>query len=107
VEAFLELLKGLPFGDIGAVGLVVMVVVLIFKGEIIPRPTYENMLKAKDGEIDMLKEAYRMSEAARAISADTDKELLELSRLTVHIVKSIQAQAQANGVKHEMAEQAA
>jgi len=106
VEAFLELLKGLPIGDIGAIGLVVMVVVLIFKGEIIPRTTYENMLRAKDTENDMLKEAYKMSEAARAISADTDKELLELSRLTVHIVKSIQEQAKVNGVKHELAEQA-
>lgn len=106
MEAFLELLKGLPIGDIGAIGLVVMVVVLIFKGEIIPRTTYENMLRAKDTENDMLKEAYKMSEAARAISADTDKELLELSRLTVHIVKSIQEQAKVNGVKHELAEQA-
>lgn len=102
MEAFIELLKGLPVGDIGAIGLVVMVVVLIFKGEIIPRTTYENMIKSKDDENTMLKEAYRMSEAARAIGAETDKELLELSRLTVHIVKSIQAQA--NGVIHEVAD---
>jgi hypothetical protein len=96
VEVFLEMLKGFPIGDVGAIGLVVMVVVLIFKGEIIPRTTYENMLKSKDAENDMLKEAYRMSEAARATSAETDKELLELSKLTVHIVQSIQAKA--NGV---------
>lgn len=92
----ISLLSNLPFGGIGFGGLVTLAIVLIFRGDIVPRSTmeaarstWEAMLIEKNNENKMLKEAYRMSEEARQIGSETDKELLELGRTTVHLLESI------------------
>lgn len=99
----LELLKGLPFGGISFAGLVTLAIVLIFRGEIVPKATLEAMradrdaiIASKNEECNNYKEAYRLSEQARLTGAEADKELLELGRTTVHLLESIHEKA--NGV---------
>lgn len=95
-----EFLSNLPYGDIGFAGLVTLAIVLIFRGDIVPRSTVEAMRADRDAiitatkeENKMLKEAYKMSEEARKIGAEADKELLELGRTTVHLLQSIKEKA--------------
>lgn len=73
---------------------------LIFRGDIVPKSTLEAMrtdrdaiIAAKAEENEMLKQAYVMSEKARATSAEAEKELLELGRTTVHLLQSIRERA--------------
>lgn len=100
MDELLALLKVIPVGGISFAGLVSFAVVLIFRGEIVPKKTLDSMredrdtiISAKNEEIEMLKEAYRMSEQARSTSDDADKELLELGRTTVHLLESIHEKA--------------
>jgi hypothetical protein len=94
LNELIEVLRGLPVGGISFGALVSLTIVLILKGEIIPKSTYEAMIKGKEEENVMLKEAYRMSEKARETSAVADQELLELGRTTVHMLESIHQLAQ-------------
>jgi F0F1-type ATP synthase membrane subunit b/b' len=103
VTEFINLLSSLPIGGISFGGLVTLAIILIFKGEIVPKSTLEAMrtdrdaiIEAKNEENTMLKEAYKLSEQARATGAEADKELLELGRTTVHLLESIHERA--NGV---------
>lgn len=103
VTELLEFLSGIPVGSVGFAGLVTLAIVLIFRGEIVPRSTLEAMrtdrdaiIAAKNEENAMLKEAYKMSEQARATGAAADTELLELGRTTVHLLESIHDRA--NGI---------
>lgn len=96
----MQLLSQLPIGGIGLGSLVTLVLVLIFKGELVPKSTLEArradwdaVIEAKNQDIEMLKEAYTMSEKARQINAESDKELLELGRTTVHLLESIHERA--------------
>lgn len=100
MNELIELLKTIPLGGISFAGLVTMAIVLIFRGEIVPKSTVEAMrtdrdtiIAAKNAENDMLKEAYKMSEQARYVGAEADKELLELGRTTVHLLQSIHERA--------------
>lgn len=93
-------LSNLPYGDIGFAGLVALAIVLIFRGDIVPKSTVEAMRTDRDAiitatkeENKMLKEAYKFSEEARKVGAEADKELLELGRTTVHLLESIHQRA--------------
>lgn len=101
MNELIEMLRNLPVGNIGFAGLVTLAIVLIFRGDIVPRSTVDTlnanwdlMMKAKVSENEMLKEAYRMSEKARETSAEDVKELLELARTTVHLLTSIRKDAE-------------
>jgi hypothetical protein len=100
VNELVDLLGRLPIGGISFGGLVTLAIILIFKGEIVPKSTLEAMrtnytevIAAKNEQVDQLKEAYKMSELARTTGAEADKELLELGRTTVHLLESIHEQA--------------
>lgn len=100
MEQLTNFLSNLPYGDIGFAGLVALAIVLIFRGDIVPRSTVEAMRTDRDliitsyrEENKMLKDAYAMSEEARRIGAEADKELLELGRTTVHLLQSIHERA--------------
>lgn len=103
MQEILELLKGVPLGGISFAGLVAWAIILIFRGDIVPRSTLDAMrtdrdaiIAAKTAECETLREAYRISEEARLTGLEADKELLELGRTTVHLLQSIHEKA--NGV---------
>lgn len=95
-----NLLSGVPVGGLSFGALVTLAIVLIFRGDIVPKSTVDAMradrdaiIKAAKEENDMLKEAYRMSEEARRIGAENDKELLILGQTTVRLLESINKRA--------------
>lgn len=101
MDTVVEIFKGLPLGGIGFAGLVSLAIILIFRGDIVPKSTVDSMrldrdamISAKNAEIEMVREAYRMSEKARATSTAADIELLELGRTTVHLLQSIHEKAE-------------
>lgn len=100
MQEILELLRNVPLGGISFAGLVALAIVLIFRGDIVPKSTvernnllFDRIISSKDYEINLLKEAYKLSEEARRTNAEADKELLELGRTTVRILKSIHQKA--------------
>lgn len=100
MSELIDLLSGLPVGGISFGALVSLAIILIFRGDIVPRSTVEAMRADRDAIIEaaraenaMLKEAYRMSEEARKIGAENDKELLVLGQTTVRILESIHKKA--------------
>jgi hypothetical protein len=99
--SFVELLGSMPLSDIGFAGIVTLAIVLILRGQLVPKSTVDEMRKDRDAiiaskseEADNWREAYKVSEEARAVSTDADRELLELGRTTVHLLQSIHERAQ-------------
>lgn len=100
MNEILELLRGLPVGGISFAGIVSVCILMIFRGDIIPKSTLEKlqassdaMIKMKTDENEMLKNAYSLSEQARELDAKNIPELLELGRTTVHLLNSIHDRA--------------
>ncbi len=100
MNEILEVLKDLPVGGLSFGGLVTMAIVLIFKGEIVPKSTLEAMranytavIAAKDEQVNMLKEANSLSQQSLSAALTDNKELLEMGRTTVHLLESIHERA--------------
>lgn len=73
--------------DLGAAALVTVIIVLILKGQLVPRRQVDDLLADKDRQIaalaserDTWRQAHAISEEARRESQDQAGELLELSR---------------------------
>lgn len=101
MNELIDLLSKLPVGGLGFGGIVSLAIILIFKGEIVPKSTVDAMRTDRDAIIaekndqnNMLKEAYKLSEQARLTGAEADKELLEMAHITVHLLESIHERAQ-------------
>ncbi|MFR0354182.1 hypothetical protein [Streptomyces sediminimaris] len=80
-------LLGLSPTDIGAAALVGVIVLLVLRGQLVPRRQLEDLRADKDRQIDDLRaerdtwrQAHAVSEEARRESQDQAGELLELSR---------------------------
>jgi F0F1-type ATP synthase membrane subunit b/b' len=106
VDQFIQLISHIPFGGLSFASLVTLAIVLIFRGDIVPKATVDAMRTDRDAiitqknlEIDTLKQAFRLSEEARRLDGETNHELLELGRTTVHLLESIKKQANEVGVR--------
>jgi hypothetical protein len=71
--------------DLGAAGLLVLVVLLILTGRLVPRSTLLDMRE----ERDTWRAAHTESEAARQAEREQVTELLELSRTAGHVLTSL------------------
>lgn len=80
----------------GAAAIVTLIVLLILRGSIVARPVLEDVRKDRDARIaeiaaerDAWREAHRESEAARIKAQEQVGELLELSRVADHVLRSL------------------
>jgi hypothetical protein len=71
--------------DLGAAGLLVLVVLLILTGRLVPRTTLVDMRE----ERDTWRAAHGESERARQAEREQVTELLELSRTAGHVLTSL------------------
>ncbi len=78
-------LMGVDIAQGGAVALLALVVLMVLRGYLVPRKTYDDLLK----ERDTWREAHTVSEAARALERAQTKELLELSRTSAHALQAL------------------
>lgn len=83
---------GVNPGDAGAVGLLVLVVLLVLTGRLIPRRTHEDVLADRDN----WRAAFLESEAARKVEHEQTEELLEMAKLGGHILTALPRPGQAD-----------
>ncbi|MFJ4617435.1 hypothetical protein [Streptomyces sp. NPDC088812] len=82
--------------DLGAVALVGLVVLLILRGQLVPRRQLEDLRADKDRQIDDIRaerdtwrQAHTVSEEARHEAQDQAGELLEMSRTTGYFFNAL------------------
>ena len=78
-------LMGINITQGGAVALLTLVVLMVLTGKLVPRRTYDDLLK----ERDTWREAHTVSEAARTSERAQTQELLELSRTSAHALQAL------------------
>lgn len=78
-------LMGIDIAQGGAVALLTLVVLMVLTGRLVPRKTYDDLLK----ERDTWREAHTVSEAARTSERTQTQELLELSRTSAHALQAL------------------
>lgn len=83
----------------GAAALVTLIVLLILRGGLVSRAVLEDVRKDRDARIaelaaerDAWREAHRESEAARIEAQSQVGELLELSRVADHVLRSLRGE---------------
>lgn len=90
---------------IGATGLLVLVVMLILRGALVPRSTFDTMREDKDKQIEIWRAAYTSSMSVQEVQREHISALLEANRVTTHVVQSLPRAAGMNGgVRNELAE---
>ncbi|MGW1468540.1 hypothetical protein ACWCPT_29860 [Streptomyces sp. NPDC002308] len=78
-------LMGINVTQGGAVALLTLVVLMVLTGRLVPRKTYDDLLK----ERDTWREAHTVSEKARTAERAQTQELLELSRTSAHALQAL------------------
>ncbi|MFJ1900549.1 hypothetical protein [Streptomyces sp. NPDC088115] len=78
-------LMGIDVAQGGAVALLALVVLMVLTGRLVPRRTYDDLLK----ERDTWRLAHTESEAARTSERAQTQELLELSRTSAHALQAL------------------
>lgn len=78
-------LEGIPVVGLTAPGLLGLVVLLLLLGKIVPRATYLD----KSEEANRWREAYEKEREARATSEAQTKELLEVGRTNLALLKAL------------------
>lgn len=81
----MQLLEGVPIGDIGLGGLVVMFVLAILRGWLIPQATHDRMLADRD----QWREAAQKNSATIAEQTKQITELMEAGRTALHVAESL------------------
>ncbi|WP_416520022.1 hypothetical protein [Streptomyces achromogenes] len=83
----------------GAAALVTLIVLLILRGGLVSRAVLEDVRKDRDARVaelaaerDAWREAHRQSEAARIEAQNQVGELLELSRVADHVLRSLRGE---------------
>lgn len=90
----LGVLQGAPWGLVG------LVVLMVLRGHLVPRRTYDDM---RD-ERDTWRAAHQISEESRHKAQDQVGELLELSRTAIPLLRAL-PNPSAEGVQHAPVDQ--
>ncbi|MET9222304.1 hypothetical protein ABZX65_26560 [Streptomyces sp. NPDC003300] len=87
---------GVSVAQGGAVGLLALVVLMVLTGRLVPRRTYDDLLR----ERDTWRETAQAAEEVTRVQQRQVGELLELSRTAGHVLTSLPhpSQAQVQGV---------
>lgn len=103
-------LMGINIAQGGAIALVTLIVLLILRGNLVPRSVVEDVrqdrndrIQALVAERDAWRDAYRESEAARVESQAQVGELLELSRTADHVLRAIRGEVPGDAMDKPVA----
>jgi len=75
--------------DVGAIGILVLIVFLILWGVLLPKATVRSLLTAKDEQIALYKSAYEKSMETIGIKDQQIGQLMEMARTTTHVIEAI------------------
>lgn len=81
---------------VGATGLLALVVVLIFRGSLVPRSTVEQMRNDKNEQIEVWRKACETSQRAGELKDQQINALLESTKTTTHVVTAMSEAAGLN-----------
>jgi hypothetical protein len=83
--------------NIGAVGILVLVVLLILWGLLLPRSTVKALLDAKSEQISLYKSAYEASMETVGIKDRQIGQLMEMARTTTHVIEALPGAIEREG----------
>jgi uncharacterized oligopeptide transporter (OPT) family protein len=89
--------------NVGAVGILVLVVLLILWGILLPRATVRSLLIAKDEQIALYKTAYERSMETIGIKDRQIGQLMEMAKTTTHVIEAIPHAITPEGGNHHAA----
>ncbi|MYW43037.1 hypothetical protein [Streptomyces sp. SID161] len=94
----------------GAAALVTLIVLLILRGGLVSRAVLEDVRKDRDARLaelaaerDAWREAHRQSEGARIKAQAQVGELLELSRVADHVLRSLRGEVHGDAMDSTVA----
>jgi hypothetical protein len=82
-------IEGIPIAGFSAPAILLLVVILILRGQLIPRRTYDDIKEDRD----QWRDNCRQSEAARSMQDQQILELIEQSRTSTGLLQAISAAA--------------
>lgn len=82
---------------LGAGGLLALVVVLILRGALVPRSTFDIMREDKDKQIESWRTAYTRALQVQDEQRGQISALLEANKVTTHVVQSLPRAAGLSG----------
>jgi hypothetical protein len=101
---------GVNIAQGGAIALVTLVVLLIYRGRLVPRSVLDDVRTDRDARVAELvaernawREAYRESETARVEAQNQVGELLELSRLADRVLRAIRGEVPGDAMDQSVA----
>ena len=80
-----EWLDGLPVGGLSAAAILGIAVLMILRGQLVPRRTHDEVRTDRD----TWRAAWEASEEARRVQAQQLGELLELAKTTDHFIRAL------------------
>jgi hypothetical protein len=99
-------LLGFKPTDLGAAALVGLVVLMVLTGRLVTRRQLDDVRADRDARLaeiaaerDTWREAHRVSEEARREAQDQTGELLELSRVSAHLLSALPAAREVTDAK--------
>ena len=91
--------------SLGATGLLAIVVIMILRGSLVPRSTFDTMREDKDKQIDIWKNAYDRAVSVQDEQRGQVSALLDGNRVTAQVIRSLPRVSELNGgVRNEVAE---
>jgi hypothetical protein len=80
-------------GNIGPVGLVAFVVLLVLVGRLVPRSVHEDRIRDKDQQIEYLQQAGQVRDEQARVRDEQMAKLLPNSDLTVQLLRALAKEA--------------
>lgn len=97
-------LGNLPYVPLGATGILGLTVLMIFRGALIPRKTYEERLKDKDDQISFYRNALESETTRNAELMGQVNTLMEVATTAEHVFRSLpEAAGRTEGEVNELA----
>lgn len=85
---------------IGATGLLALVVLMILRGSLIPRRSFQDLVAEKDRQIETWRTAYETGQSVQEVQRQQISALLEANRTTTHVIESLPHAAGLNERSH-------
>lgn len=99
----MELISSLPIETFGATGILAIVALLVFRGNLIPRSVHEDRMKDKDAQIEYYRSGYEKEVRRGDELTAMCGALMEVGSTTQHVLTSLQQATQKGELEHETA----
>lgn len=90
----MDLVNALPVGTMGASGLLAVVILLILRGNLIPRNTYEERMKDKEDQVEYYRTAYESERARNDELTGMVGTLVDAGKTTEYVMESLHQASQ-------------